>query len=276
MKQNKIEESGRTRALVLLGVIGIVLVGGGLIVGYNALAGLCRERAVIVNMEQQVRIDAGKMVKADVLAEEFDLREGTNLSLVDFAGKRREILRRIPNLKDITIVRTLPNRVTIRPEERLPVARVNLNGQRTDSGKVVDTEGVVFCWQRDTHTLPVIREAQAPVTPVGHRLAERNLAALRLIEAGRASEFAELGLCEVNTTKADYLLATLGNGAVAKIAWESMNDADSPTARASLNRQLTRLVRAYGSRLGERARVWNATDPTENGYIYADSKGNLQ
>ena len=275
MKQNKINHNGRRNVLVFAGF----LLATGLVVGgyfaYATLRDLYEEQCVIEDASLQVTITSGKMVKADVLAEAFGLRKGANLAQIDFDARRREILEKIPNLKAITVSRQLPDKVKIVAEERTPVARMNVRGNRSETGRVVDTEGVVFDWQRGTQMLPIIREQQAPGTAPGHRIEGRTLAALRLIESSLEPTRSELGILEVDVSKPDFLLATLGNYSRAKIAWEGMAD-PTPSSQIFLNQQLDLLVMAIRSHVGDNTVIWNATDTTsKKGRIYADSKGNL-
>ena len=274
MKQNKIENNGGRGLLFALAVIFVFAVAVGLIAGYNKLQSIWLEQCVIEDPSMQVTIASGKMVKADVLAGEFGLRKGANLALIDFSARRREILHKIPNLKEINIVRTLPGKVSITIEERTPVARMNIRGRRSETGRVVDADGVVFTWQRGTQMLPVIRETQAPGTAPGGRLTGRAFAALRLLMASQEAGRSELGVLEVDIAKRDYLLATLGNYARAKVAWEGMDD-PTPATQANLERQLDLLTKAIRSHIGANALIWNATDTSSPGRIYADPKGNL-
>ena len=275
MKQNKIEHSGHKGLIVGATVVLVIAFAIGLSLGYDKLKDIYEEQCVIEDPSLQVAISSGKMVKADVLAEEFGLRKGANLATIDFNAKREQILKKIPNLKSISIRRQLPDKVKIVTEERAPVARMNVRGNRHETGRVVDTEGMVFIWQRGTQMLPIIREPQAPGTPPGHRLEGRSLAALRLVESSLEPDRSELGVLEVDVSKPDYLLATLGNYSRAKIAWEGMQD-PSPATRAALNQQLDLLVTAIRTRIGENTVIWNATDTTsKKGRVYADSKGNL-
>lgn len=274
MKQNKIVRNGPRGILVVIAVILVIAAAVGLYIGYDQLRDLWLEQCVIEDPSVQVTVTSGKMVKADVLAENFGLRKGANLALIDFDAKREEVLRKIPNLRSISISRQLPDKIRIVAEERTPVARMNVRGRKSETGRVVDADGVVFVWQRGTQMLPIIREMQAPGTAVGHRLKGHALAALRLIESGLESERSELGILEVDVSKPDYLLATLGNYSRAKVAWEGMDD-PTPATRANIDRQLNLLVKAIRSRIGDGTVIWNATDTSTPGRIYADSKGNL-
>lgn len=272
MRENKIAHRRRGGLWLVLGLVAGTALLIGLAIGYEKLRALCLEPCVITDMAEQVEIVSGKMVRPDVLAENFGLRVGANLACIDFETKREEILRKIPTLRAITVTRHLPNRVTIHAEERTPVARLNICGRRAASGRVTDSEGVVFSRLRGTQTLPTIREAHAPGTASGQRLKGRVRAALELVKACRENKFSELGLLEVDTSKPDFLVATLGDYSRVKICWEGM-DETSPAAHTALTERLSLLQRAIHTRCeGLKAVIWNATLPD---YIFADTQEKL-
>ena len=259
MKTNKIERKGKM-PMVVTAIAALVLLGVGAVVCYDKLKALYLEQCVITNLAEQVSITSGKMVKADVIAENLGLRKGANLATIDFSEKRRELLAKVPNLKSIRISRQLPDKVTVTAEERSPVARLGLCRAQDPSGRVVDTEGMVFVWQRGTQTLPLIRESQAPGTSRGCFIQGRTMAALRLIEVCREAEFLELGLLEVDTSKHDFLFATLGNYSKLKILWTGMDD-PTPESAADLRKRLTQLRDAIRAKVVPNAVIWNATIP---------------
>lgn len=277
MKTNRIRHPGRGR-LVILSLVVLALVTVGLALGYDKLRDLWLEQCVIRDMDRQVSVESGEMVKADVIAENLGLRTGGNLATIDFKEKREALLRKVPNLRDIRIRRFLPDRVSVTIEERKPIARVGVLKRKTDTGKVADAEGMVFFCARGTKLLPVILEKPAQGTSAGHRLENRAQAALRLICACHDTEFQELGILDVDITHPDWLLATINTGssyARLKIAWEGMDAPETPDSHASLVRQLTHLRDAIRTHVGDGAVIWNATDYSYPGRIYADTKGKL-
>ena len=215
-------------ALVLLG-----LVAAGIATAWSRLHAMWIEQCTIRDVSAQVSITSGKMVKADVIAENFGLRKGANLALIDFGARRREVLARIPNLKSISIVRRLPDKVTIVTEERSPIVRMNINGRRSETGRVADAEGMVFLCSRGTQMLPTIREAAAPGTPPGKRLEGRSASALQLLDLVRDPEFQELGILEVDVSKPDYISATLGGSYSTVRLGSSGRRTTSPTPTGS-------------------------------------------
>ena len=270
-KANKIERPNRTGLIVTAAVVLLVILGIGAVFGYDKLRALYLEQCVITDMAAQVEIVSGKMVPPSTIAEELKLRVGANLALIDFAAERERLLAKVPNLRTIRITRHLPDKVTVTAEERTPVARMELKGRKTVSGRVVDTEGMVFIWQRGTQTLPVIRETLPPGTPRGERITRRTLAALRLIEVCREPEFLELGVLEVDVSKPDFLVATLGNYSKVKIAWNEMDD-QTPASMNDLRTRLSNLQKAIRSRIAPETVIWNATMPDT---VYADTQGKL-
>ena len=272
MKGNTIRRNGGS-ARAAAAVVAAAAVAAGAFVGYEKLRAVWLEQCRIEDLESQVSITPGTMVQPDIIAEEFGLRPGANLALIDFDERRKAILKKIPNLRAISVVRKLPDKVSIATEERKPVARMGINGRKTPTGKVVDDEGVVFLWQRGTRLLPVIREASAPGSQPGGRLGGRSRAALELIQTCRESDFQDISILEVDVSSPDYLLATLGSDySRLKIAWEGMDGDRTAASHRSLVRQLTMLKKAMNSRIGDKAAVWNATDLSKPGRIYADTK----
>jgi hypothetical protein len=271
MKKNKIEKKTGLRGFVaLLAILLVAAIAIGLFMAYSTLRDMWLEQCVITNGAEQIQVTSGKLVKADTIADAFGLRNGANLALIDFAARRRDVLNdpRYAAIRDISIERSLPNKVSISVVEREPVVRMNIRGQKPDTGHVADADGVVFTRRRGTGLLPIVREPQAPGTAVGKQLSGRALAALRLVETCRLPELQELGLLEVDISKQDFLCATLGDYSTAKIAWPGMDDPDS-SSLADLFITLRNLRDAIRSKVGQGVKTWNATSKE---YIYADTK----
>lgn len=268
MKQNRIERKIHGGVLAIIGLTVLAALAIGLCIGYGKLREIYLEQCVITDMAEQVSIVSGKMVKADVIAENLGLKVGANTALIDFDAKRKSILQRIHTLRELTIRRKLPNRVFVTAEERSPIAKMGLHGRRQTTGRVVDSEGVVFICQRGTQLLPTIYEPKSPGTQPGQRLKDRAKAALQLIDICRETEFAELNVLDVDISKPDYLTMTLGNYSIVKIAWEGM---DNPVAASDndLRQRLKYLTQAIRTQLGTGSKVWNATMPNA---IFADTQ----
>lgn len=278
MKTNRIRHSGGRTPLIIGALVLLALVGLGVAFGFDRLRDLWLDQSVIRAMDGQVEIQSGRMVKADVIAECLGIKPGVNLGTIDFAERREAILRKVPNLRELRIQRFLPDRVRITIEEREPIARLSVRGRKGDTGKVVDVDGVVFLCSRGTRLLPVLREASEPGTSIGHRLDGRARAALRFVAACQDPAFQELGILEADVAYPDWLFATINTGTSytqLKLAWDGMDEPETPESHASLIRQLTHLRDAIRTRIGDGAVIWNATDFSYPGRIYADTKGKL-
>ena len=273
MKANKIERKKDKRGvLTFLALVLFAALVGGVAFAYAKLRDIYLEQCVVTDVTEQVAITSGKLIKADVIAGMFGLTNGANLARIDYAARREECLKRHPAIRSLAVTRHLPNRVEIAVVERTPAVRLNFARKRTETGKVADSDGIVFRSFRGTGTLPVIREAAEKATPLGKRLADRPLSALRLIEVASDPEFADLRILDVDATHPDWLVATFGNYSRAKIAWEGM---DNPTAanQKCLAERLRQLRDAMRTRAAGGVTVWNATMPNK---VFADTKDKIQ
>ncbi|MBO7483254.1 MAG: FtsQ-type POTRA domain-containing protein [Kiritimatiellae bacterium] len=274
LRQNSIAKAGRKGPLVwtVLGVLAAALVAGGWI-GYVKLRELWIEQCVVTDVARQVSVTTGANIKSGLILESFGLRNGANLALIDFAAKRREILERIPNIRSLSVARHLPDRVEITVVEREPVAKMNVKGGKSVTGRVADADGVVFVRQTGTNLLPTIVEAKSPYTKAGQTLSGRPRAALALVTACQESDFSELHVQSVDATRADFLYAVLGNWSFAKIAWEGMDDPPSEASSAAMRRQLAALRDSKRTPGGSAVKIWNVTIP---GKAYGDTKEPIQ
>lgn len=264
------EGRSRTAMFAVLSVVALIALGAltwGACTAFVALESVCDAKCVVDDTDVDVVVQSsGKMVGPEVISYAFALTNGANLAHVDFVGVRDRLLKRIPNIRDMRIERRLPNRVTITVTEREPIARVAGVGKGPLNGRVVDSEGVVFRFSRDIPSLPIIREKGG--TEPGERLNGIGVAALQLVEAMAEPELVSLSIQEIDTTKPDYLLLTLGNYSRAKIAWERMGEA-SKVSKESLRKQLRRLSKAIASNLASKSALWTATDWKDPGRVYA-------
>lgn len=269
MRRNRIDD-GSSRKLVL--TIFLIFFGAVLAVcaflAYEKLRKVYTEPSLLTDISRQIQVETGPNIQAGTIIEGFGLHIGVNLADVNFPKVREKLLKRIPNIRAITVTRHLPDKITITVEEREPVARLSYIGARAATGKVVDREGVVFVRQPGTELLPVIREKSAPGTRPGEKLTGRARAALDLVQCCSVPPYSELGLLEIDIRPRDFLLATLGNLTRAKITWEDMDEPTSRTA-ASLKSQITNLTQTFCSPCAVRGTIWNVTLP---GKCFADTK----
>ena len=267
------QNAGRSKAIALAAAASVAvgtLAVCGAVALFNRLAAVCERQCCLTDAGEQVEIVAGKILPARLFVNHFNLTNGVNLAQIPFAELRKRLIRDTPNLRDVKIVRTVPDKVRIEVSERVPVVRVIGAGANANPNYTADSEGKVF-WhpRRYTTLLPIIRESGKDTPSAGARLSGMSMAALRLLEEASDPEFAVLKIQEVDTFKQDYLFATLGDSSRAKIAWEDM-ESDTKASQASLRRQLTRLSQAMKSNVASGTKLWNATDWGVPGRIYAN------
>ena len=265
MKANKIEQPHRGGRILAVTLAAAAVLTAALL-GFGKLKEIYLEQCVLKDVSAQVTITSGKMVKADVIAENLGLKPGVNLAMIDFRRGREELLKRIPTLRRVTITRHLPDKLSITAEERIPVAKMGVRGRREPTGRVVDEEGVVFPCLRGTQLLPTITEASS-TTAIGQKLTGRALSALRLLLACREPENSDIPVLSVDISKPDYLLATIGGTyARVKITWEGI---DEPGSRGveGLALRLRNLKMAMRSEASFGVKLWNATMPDR---VFAD------
>jgi bifunctional DNA-binding transcriptional regulator/antitoxin component of YhaV-PrlF toxin-antitoxin module len=245
----------------------------GLALAYGKLREIWIQQCEVHDPTLQVEVTTtGKMVPPDAIREAFGIRKGANLWEINFEERRRDVLAKYPTIRSIAIAKRLPDQVCITITEREPVVRIGIHDVKQWSGKVADTEGVVFACRRGVDMLPMVRESATPGTAIGKRLEGHSLAALRLLESAQDAEFQELGIREADACKPDFLLVTLGNYQKAKIAWEGM-DNPSPRTQDKMLKVMRNLRDAINARLTGISVIWNATEPDR---VYADTKETIQ
>jgi hypothetical protein len=273
MKKIAIQKNSKGKVIaiaVALAVLGAILAICGLAAAFSRLNDIYERQCCVTDAGEQVEIVAGRILPARLFINHFSLTNGVNLAQVPFASLRERLIRDMPNIRDIKIVRTIPDKVRIEIIERVPVVRVIGAGSKANPNYTADSEGKVFWYpRRDTTLLPIIREAKKETSAAGSQLSGMSMAALRLLEEAADPEFAILRIQEVDTFKRDYLFATLGDSSRAKIAWEDM-ELHTKVSRESLRRQLTRLSQAMKSNVAAGTKLWNATDWGVPGRIYAN------
>lgn len=274
------------RRLLLL--VALVLVCGGFVCwgfacGVGALREVWREQFRVQDSAIDVVVtSSGKNVTPATIVYYFGLTNGANLATIPYDELRKSLIARIPNIHDISIERRLPRRVTVDVKEREPAVRIAPPKGASDSGLVADYDGVVFRTYNSPR-LPIIRESSEIRHTAGHRLEGHARAALQLVhllaevadgKSDAPPALADLRVLELDTSKKDYLLVTLGDYSTAEIAWDHMGE-DSEIAHQSLRRQLVHLAQAIATRLTPRATRWIATEYEKGGRVYAADPARL-
>lgn len=244
-------------AVLALGLLGALVAG--ILKGFQKLDAIWSEQFRIANRDLDVVVTTGKRVHPEIITMCFGLTNGANLAEIPFGKLRADLLERFPNIRDIRIERRLPQRVNIDVLEREPIVRITSGKSRGETGRVADLEGVVFRFDGETGRLPVIHESSDTATVPGKRLGGSAAAALLLVEVASQPEFADLGVRDIDTSHADYLLVSLADQNRVQIAWSNMSDR-SKASRDSLTTQLKCVQDAIGTHLTGGPKLWLATD----------------
>lgn len=270
-KSNTVNSSPLKKKIFAFSALFVIVVGASYVL-MSKLYEIWLEQCVVWNSAEQIEITDGNMIKRELITRACSLTNGINLATLDYKTMRKKTLAKFPQLKDITFSYQMPDRLKVVLEERTPMVRIEVSGRRTNTGLVADEQGYVFRKYPNTSSLPVIRmRSIADVIP-GKQLKPRAMAAIRLLETLKNPDFIELSALNADISKKDFILITFKSDySQAKIAWTDM-DVDSPAGKASMLRQLTHLLQAM--RLGTGARLWNATDTSIPGKIYAEPRGN--
>jgi len=218
-------------------------------------------RFAFSDVRQNVEVSAGKLLNPEIVYQMLSLKDGMNQFQLSIGRTRQMLLAREPNIKDLTIVRQLPEKMEISITERSPIARVHTE----DGGWVVDDEGIPFVRYAGTSHLPVIRGVDLPAQmQSGKRLHGMAMAAVRMVVNMRRASVKQR-LQEVEVVKEDYLLLTMSDHRQAIFAWDEM---EVEKSGSELKEQLQRMQEHYNqlelrmeSPVGLICPMWDARVP---------------
>jgi hypothetical protein len=206
------------------------------------------------NLRHTITVNTGKTLTPEVIYGVLGLKEGENVFDLPIEQKRKELMERTANIRDISIVRRMPNKLIITIIEREPIARVGITGME---GRVVDEEGVVFNRNAGIGALPFIKGADniAGLKP-GDRLHGMAMSAVRLVNNVQRPEV-RLRLLELDTVKEDYLMLTFSDHRQAKFAWDGMDDDEKETT-VKMQAHFDELGTFMESEAGRICLMWDA------------------
>jgi hypothetical protein len=211
----------------------------------------------INDLRHNISVTTGKTLTPEVICGVLGLKEGINVFDLPIEQKRKDLLEWTANIRDLTIVRRMPNKLLITIIEREPIARIGFTGTE---GRVVDEEGVVFNRNAGIGTLPLIKGAEniAGLKP-GDRVHGIVMSAVRLVTSAQRPEV-RLRLLELDTFKDDYLLLTFSDHRQAKFAWEGMDDDEKDTGQ-KMQAHFDDLARLMETEPGPLCLMWDARVP---------------
>lgn len=174
-----------------------------------------------------VRIETGKTITADLVKRKTGLIEGTNMFSVNIRSVREDFMRWFPIVRRMEITRVLPDAVSIKVTERVPIARLGFLWNL-----YIDEEGCVFGQgqQARIRNLPIITGSNVESFKPGHRLEGPALAALQLLNVCSIDDEMRIESVELKGPKQVDLRVIYDNVVWnGRLAW---NDMGKPTLAA--------------------------------------------
>lgn len=211
----------------------------------------------ITSLRRNVTVNTGLFVSAETIYQLLAIKEGKNQFLLPIDQMRRTLMASYPIIKDLTISRQLPDKMTIDVTERTPVARLIPEGD----GRVVDEEGTVFVRNAKKDAgLPLLKGADMLAqTKPGEKLHGMGMAAVQLVNCMRRSKV-RLQLMELEVTKGEFMTLTLSEHRQAKFAWEGMGN-DKVDSRQGLEEHFDQLELRIAGPAGAYFLLWDARVP---------------
>ncbi len=232
----------------------IALVAFGLCYSFNTFYFKSTDLFVVKDIQANVIIDTGKTLTPDLIKQILGISDGINLFSIPIDEKRTQLMEKAPSIKEISIVRLMPDRLKISIIEREPIACVEVDG------RVVDDEGVVFVRYTRTSGLPVITGSRAVKNAKpGDRLAGMEMAAVRLANSTFRPE-CQTRFISVDSSNARYLLLTFADSRRSKIAWKDM-EMRNPKSERLMVEQYDNLVNAMNNDVGREFKMFDAQHP---------------
>ena len=145
----KVQTQGRTRQRVRIGVAILLTLGALTLTGYGLyrLAAFAVARLVFENPRfaiMRVDVEDSGVLSAQRVVQFAGVRVGENLFSLDLNQVRRN-LEMIPLIKRVEVHRVVPDRLVIRVDERLVMARMRVpTRELEDAVFFVDRAGVVM------------------------------------------------------------------------------------------------------------------------------------
>ena len=209
---------------------------------------------IVKDEQSNVIIDTGKTLTPDLIKQVLGIEDGINLFSIPIDKKRIQLMEKAPSIKDISIVRFMPDKLKITIIEREPIARIEIDG------RVVDDEGVVFVRYTRTIGLPIIIGSKKIKTAKpGDRLNGMEMAAVRLANCTFRSECTSRFM-SVDTSNSRYLLLKFPDSRRSRIAWGDMLKRSKKSDRLMIE-QYDNLINAMHNDIGSNFKMFDAQHP---------------
>jgi len=213
-------------------------------------------RAIKINCD-------GEVVTSKHIFEYLELGACSNLFAFNMAGRRAELLQKVPRIKSAEFTRRLPGELIVEVHERQPLARLDMGSYYL----TIDREGYVLGTSAGPRILPVIcghkLSGLRPGVQLDDRKIFRALDVLKVCDTTPAGNYVRIKT--LNVDKPEYLELALAEGERAKLAWTDM-DQQTAAAGESLNQKLLRLAESLKSAAARGKKIESIDMTVENNF----------
>lgn len=198
-----------------------MLVCGLLVVGWQALSRLMFSENPAFTI-QSLEIKTEHCVSPQRIKELTGIREGVNLHSFSATRKRKELLRNLPNLYDVRIVKRFPDHVTLIATDRVPVMKLG------DTNFAVDQDGNVLAMEefqrKQWSAIPVILETNRKTQFFpGQSLSDRYKTALQVVNVYNDLESVSFKIDQIDLSGRIYLiLITADSSREIRLIWDEL------------------------------------------------------
>ena len=154
------------------------------------------------------------------------IREGINIFSFNASDKRQKLLRNVPNLSDVRIVKTMPDKVQIVAIDRLPVMRLG------ETSFAADKDGNIMTLDEKQRgmwlSLPILLDSTERTRPVpGQRITGKAAIALAIVKAYNEMDGISFRIEYIDTSGRVYIiLQTADSRREIRLVWDEMVSAD--------------------------------------------------
>ena len=214
------------RLKATLVVVGSILIGLALFFGWRGLDFLMFTGNPYFTI-REVKISTQLAVSEQKIRDLTGIAEGKNIFSFSSSDKRNALLRNVPNLSEVTISKTLPNRVEITAIDRIPVIKIGTTNFASDKDgniMVID-ESQRTRWS----SLPVLINGNERIHAVpGQKLSDKFLTALYVMNIYNEMDGISFHIEQIDVSGRIYLiLQTAENSREVRLVWEEISSQDN-------------------------------------------------
>lgn len=185
---------------------------------------------------KQLEIISSNAVKDQEIIKLTGISKGINLFSFSAAEKRRKLLESVPNLSEVRIVKTLPDKVKIVTTDRLPVLRLGDTDFATDKDGTVMTLDMEHKWA----FLPKLFDSSRKQNPIpGQKLEGKAAQALAIANVYNEMNGASFKLNGILVDGRFYVILQTSEGRrEIRLVWEELTSREAMRQAASSGKSI--------------------------------------